>query len=129
MVRLGEVLILRGKTEEATHWLEAAGASNPRSVEAPCLAGYLKWRGGDREAALRFRERAIEASRAERPVHGVPGEGDRKPGAAGPRTDDGILGFFCEEMEEDEGATLADLDRSYASLHRYVADLRARTLQ
>jgi tetratricopeptide (TPR) repeat protein len=78
MVRLGEVLMLEGEMGEARRWLESALGTNPRSVEAAFLLGYLDWEGGDEKAALRLAQRAREAATSQAPVKGVLSEGDRK---------------------------------------------------
>jgi tetratricopeptide (TPR) repeat protein len=78
MVRLGEILAVRGRRDEARRWLEAAGRTNPRCVEAPLLLGYLAWEDGDRATAARQLRLAAEAARVQAPVKGVLGEGDRK---------------------------------------------------
>jgi tetratricopeptide (TPR) repeat protein len=78
MVRLGEVLILEGQAGEARRWLESAFTTNPKSVEAAFLLGYLTWESGDKKAALRIAQRAREAATTQAPVKGVLSEGDRK---------------------------------------------------
>ncbi len=85
MLRLGEVLLVAGETREAGDWFEATLQSNPKSVEAACLAGYLAWRRGDRDGARSFHDRALAAGRTEAPIAGVLGEGDRRA-APGSRT-------------------------------------------
>lgn len=85
MVRLGEVLIVRGRSEEGRTWLEAAARTNPKSVEAAFLLGYLRWEAGDHRGANAHLERAAKAARVDAPTKGVLGEGDRKAAvAAGP---------------------------------------------
>jgi tetratricopeptide (TPR) repeat protein len=78
MVHLGEVLIVEGKTAEAREWFESALRTNPKSVEAAFLAGYLAWESGDDRVAESFAQRARDAARIEAPVKGVLNEGDRK---------------------------------------------------
>jgi len=78
MVRLGEVLILEGQASEARRWLESALRTNPKSVEAAFLLGYLAWESGDDKAARRFAQQAREAATTRAPVKGVLNEGDRK---------------------------------------------------
>lgn len=81
MLRLGEILIVRGRAAEARHWLEAAARTNPKSVEAAFLAGYLRWEDGDRLGAEELFGKAVGASRADAPPRGVLGEGDRRAAA------------------------------------------------
>jgi tetratricopeptide (TPR) repeat protein len=76
VVRLGEVLLVRGRDAEARRWLEAALRTNPKSVEAAFLAGFSAWDGGGEAGALARRVR--EAAKVEGPVKGVLGEGDRR---------------------------------------------------
>ena len=78
MVRLGEIAIVRGDAARARSWLESALRTNPRSVEAAFLLGYLDWQARDRAGALANCRRAIEAGTVQAPVKGVLGEGDRK---------------------------------------------------
>ena len=78
MLRLGEVLIVKGDAVEARHWIAAAAATNPRSVESAFLNGYVLWEAGDQAGARACYTRAINASRPEAPVKGVLNEGDRK---------------------------------------------------
>lgn len=83
MLRLGEVLIVEGRSEEARTWLEAAARTNPKSVEAPFLLGYLSWAAGDGRGASALLGRAVRAARIDAPPKGVLGEGDRKASAVG----------------------------------------------
>ncbi len=78
MVRLGEVLILEGRAGEARRWLESALRTNPKSVEAAFLLGYLTWESGDGKVARRLAQQAREAATTQAPVKGVLNEGDRK---------------------------------------------------
>jgi len=78
MVRLGEVLMLRGQDGEARRWLDAALSTNSKSIEAAFLLGYLAWESGDRRAALHLAGKARAAATAQAPVKGVLSEGDRK---------------------------------------------------
>jgi tetratricopeptide (TPR) repeat protein len=77
VVRLGEVLLVAGRAGEAREWLEAALRTNPRSVEAAFLAGFVAWEGGSREVAPLAR-RVREAAKVVAPVKGVLSEGDRR---------------------------------------------------
>ena len=83
MLRLGEVLIVQDRTEEARAWLDAAARTNPKSVEAAFLLGYLRWEAGDARGATDYLAQAARAARVDAPTKGVLGEGDRKVAAAG----------------------------------------------
>jgi tetratricopeptide (TPR) repeat protein len=76
VVRLGEIALVTGRSAEARRWFEAALRTNPKSVEAAFLAGYLGWEEGHETAALVRRVR--EAAKLEAPVKGVLSEGDRR---------------------------------------------------
>ncbi len=78
MVRLGEVLIARGDLAQARQWLEAAARTNPKSVEACFLIGYLLEESGDADGARAAYRKAIRAAQTDAPVKGVLSEGDRK---------------------------------------------------
>jgi len=81
LVRLGEVRLLQGDRSEAASLLNAALASNPKSIEAAFLLGYLAWEGNDLDGAQRYCEAALRAGRSDAPIEGVLGEGDLKPEA------------------------------------------------
>lgn len=76
VVRLGEIALLAGRSAEARRWFESALRTNPKSVEAAFLAGYLGWEEGHVTAPLVRRVR--EAARLEAPPKGVLSEGDRR---------------------------------------------------
>ena len=61
-------------------WFESALRTNPKSVEAAFLAGYLGWETGRETASLLRRVR--EAAKVEAPVKGVLSEGDRRDAPA-----------------------------------------------
>ena len=77
VVRLGEVLLVLGRDGEARDWLEAALRTNPKSLEAAFLCGFVAWDRGSPEVK-RLAGRVREAARVEAPVKGVLSEGDRK---------------------------------------------------
>jgi cytochrome c-type biogenesis protein CcmH/NrfG len=78
VVRLGEVLIVAGRPDQARQWLEAALTTNPKSLEAAFLLGYLAWEEqGARAAGVHVR-RVRQAATTQAPIKGVLGEGDRR---------------------------------------------------
>ena len=77
VVRLGEVLLLAGRATEAREWFEAALRTNPKSVEAAFLAGFVAWDDGSGDVA-RLARRVREAAKVDAPIKGVLSEGDRK---------------------------------------------------
>jgi tetratricopeptide (TPR) repeat protein len=76
VVRLGEIALVAGRSAEAREWFESALRTNPKSVEAAFLGGYLGWDEGREPAPLVRRVR--EAAKLEAPVKGVLSEGDRR---------------------------------------------------
>ena len=77
VVRLGEVLLVAGRAAEAQEWFEAALRTNPKSVEAAFLAGFVAWEAGPGDVA-RLARRVREAAKVDAPIKGVLSEGDRK---------------------------------------------------
>ncbi len=128
MMLLGEVLMLEGKLGEARRWFESALRTNPRSVEAPFLVGYLTWESGDPGGALRFAQRAREAAKVQAPVKGVLSEGDRKDlkfVAAPPLTNPmgrmlfgELAGFVREGARAGRGASDSDFVVAWRSVQR-----------
>lgn len=76
VVRLGEIALVTGGSTEARRWFESALRTNPKSVEAAFLAGYVGWEEGRVTAPLVRRVR--EAAKVEAPPKGVLSEGDRR---------------------------------------------------
>lgn len=82
VVRLGEVALVRGRHDEARSWFESALRTNPRSVEAALLSGYIERTGPGRRNLAPLVARVRNALKVERPIRGVLGEGDRRPEAS-----------------------------------------------
>jgi tetratricopeptide (TPR) repeat protein len=127
LVRLGEVLIVRGEAGEARRWLEDAARTNPKSVEASFLAGYLLWEAGDRQGAGAALARARTAAKVQAPTKGVLGEGDRK--AAPPLESPlgkTLFGDLAAAAARAAAATTpaANLDGVYAPVRTRARDLR-----
>jgi len=77
IVRLGEVLLVLERRDEAGRCFESALRTNPQSVEAAFLAGFVAWDAGSADLA-RLVRRVRAAAAVEAPVKGVLSEGDRK---------------------------------------------------
>jgi len=78
MLRLGEIALVRGDAPQARDWLESALRTNPKSVEAAFLLGYMRWRARDVPGAQAYYTRAVKAAATDAPIQGVLSEGDRK---------------------------------------------------
>ena len=77
MTRLGEILLVRGKHDEAFDLLTAASRLNPKAVSAFYLRAYLLARGSRTDEALLDLGRAAKALETDKaPVRGVTAEGD-----------------------------------------------------
>ena len=128
VVRLGEVALLAGRSAEARRWFESALRTNPKSVEAAFLAGYLGWEEGQETAALVRRVR--EAAKVDAPVKGVLSEGDRRDAqrvAAPPLSSPLGRLLFGEPVERLHAATAAGQQMSEALVlqeWRHVRRLR-----
>ncbi|MFI4941784.1 MAG: tetratricopeptide repeat protein [Burkholderiales bacterium] len=134
VVRLGEVALVGGRLDEARQWFESALRTNPKSVEAAFLAGYLAWESGREAAPLAARVRG--AVTVEAPTKGVLSEGDRrgaKQSAAPPLTSPVGRLLFGEPIERlraqgADGRPLSEtaLVRDWRAVRRLCRDYRAR---
>jgi hypothetical protein len=73
---LGEISLLRGRSEEADRRLELACRTNPRAVGGFFLRGYMAWSGGDTESAVALLSSARAARGEEWKPEGAVAEGD-----------------------------------------------------
>jgi len=129
LVRLSEILIVRGDLDEAGRWLEAAALTNAWSREASFLAGYVLWESGRKERAGDYYRRAVEAGMPRAPVAGLPGEGDHKietggspqPVAAPPASPLGETLFG--DLIPAPGSDPRDPGPAFARVHSRVLDL------
>ena len=148
MLRLGEIALVRGDEQEARRWLESAHRTNPKSVEAAFLLGFLHFRARDAAGARDYVARAIRAGTVDAPVRGVLNEGDRKPEAAAapgvgsppqaspapspPRTPPAAVSLFSSEaaalrhVGAAAGASPPGLDALYDPVVRSLDSMRRR---
>jgi tetratricopeptide (TPR) repeat protein len=98
MLHLGEIALVRDDGTQARRWLQAARRTNPKSVEAILLLGYLDWQAGDRQAAAARCAEAAGAAVVPAPVQGASSEGDRRK-AAPPLTEPMGKTLFSEVGE------------------------------
>ena len=81
ILKLGEVHVLGGRLQEALSFFKTAIKSNPKSVEAYYMIGYIEWRMGEKSEATGSLQRALTNSRVKLPVAMPLGEGDTKTGS------------------------------------------------
>jgi len=77
MVRLGELCLVTRRAAEANEWFDHALRTNPKSVEAAFLAGFLAWEDGSKNVS-QLVKRVRDATEVVAPVKGVLNEGDRR---------------------------------------------------
>ncbi len=134
LVRLAEILIVRGDLGEARRWLEAAALTNAWSREASFLAGYVLWESGDGTRAADYYRRAVDAGKPKAPPANVPGEGDRRVESEGkartvaapPASPLGATLFG--DLVPAPGSDPGDPSPSFARVRARVLDLSRRAL-
>jgi tetratricopeptide (TPR) repeat protein len=127
VLKLGEVNLLSRNEDAALGYFGAVLQSNPKSVEANYLMGFLKWRSGEREAALAALREAAKHSQEKKPVAGVLGEGDTRKGSA-PMMAEGSnrKSFFAPywvafKAREDVEVSVTRMESEYRELDRQIA--------
>lgn len=78
LLGLAEVALLQRRWTEAARLLEAVGADNAMSIAAPYLQSYLAFRAGDRPAAWRLFQTAVERGALKKGLVAWSEEGDVK---------------------------------------------------
>jgi hypothetical protein len=136
MVRLGEVLLVEGRSNEARRWFESAIRTNPRNVEAALLAGYLARPSTPTPSELDgVAQRLQVAAAGAPPAKQAPGEGDRRDAAghAAPPLErpHGRLLFEEPALALQARAarvalTAADVSDAWAAVDRTLVELRRR---
>ena len=132
LLRLGELVLVKGDEERAFKLLALANQSNFRAVEGYYLRAYMRWKEKRLEESRDLLSEAVRQSKKPKVVAGVPGEGDTKEGSVLPPTTvaekvlvkacwSGLLKRFPDEKIETEA-----LGAEFASLDSYLKQLRAR---
>ncbi len=80
LLHLGQIALIEGNFTEAAHYFSAVTGSNFKSVEAHYLSGFVWWKQGHSQKALLSLKKALKYLLPEKPIHGLPGEGDTKTG-------------------------------------------------
>lgn len=129
VLRLGEVALASGEIARAQEYLQAAGRTNFKSVNAPFLLGYIAWETGDRSSALALYRQAITQTKVQKPPAGVLGEGDTKlPGyqamvLPGQR---GMFDAFVAALWQDKDVNTAKMERHYRRVRAFLRSLPRR---
>jgi tetratricopeptide (TPR) repeat protein len=124
ILKLGELHILNGQEQQALTYLEMATLSNPKSVEAHYMIGYIKWNAGEESKALESLQRAATYARAGKPAGAPMGEGDTKAGS-GPLLAEGAsrkslfaAHWLALKSWGDEDVSTRRMDEEYGELQR-----------
>ncbi|MEW6749708.1 MAG: tetratricopeptide repeat protein [Candidatus Latescibacterota bacterium] len=135
--RLGEVEVLRGEHPRALELLSGVARSNPRSIQARYLLGYLHWKAGRQAQSEAALDQAVALARTPATPQPQPGaaqatppagEGDTRKGApllGGPAPSAGPLAAAWGALAERPGARL-DAGAEYGRLDEDVQRLRRR---
>lgn len=120
--KLGELNVLRGESQRALTFFEKVLKSNPKSIEAHYMIGYIKWWEGDRGEALASLQQAVTHSLSKGPAGAVLGEGDTKTGS-GPLLVEGASrkSFFSAhwislKSWSDEEVSTLQMEEEYSGL-------------
>lgn len=130
VVRLGEVATARGQLAAAREYLEAGERTNPKSVSARFLLGYLAWKSGEAAAAGEHYASAIEQTKKQPPPQGVLGEGDTKRAGNAAMTlhsDRGLFDRFLPSLWTKRAGNVAAMNSIYKEVASYIASLPHRT--
>ena len=129
LLSLGEVMLVRGKLEEAASYFSAVTVSNFKSIEAYFFGGYVAWKKGDAAKANDLFAQAVKYSKPQDNKPGkVEGEGDTKPGKGfGHVTSKSVFNNFIKELpgaqpEQDDQA----LEKAYRRLDAFLVELRSK---
>ena len=128
VLKLGEVYLLRGESPAARSYFEKVLRTNPGSIEANYLSGYLAWQAGDGAAALSALQRAVAASVRNKPSPSASGEGDTR--GKGPMLAEGAgrKSLFTPAISalgsrDSDQVSADEMEVEYNELHRRVRDL------
>jgi len=129
MLSMGEIMLIRGRLDEAAADFAAVTASNFKSTGAYFLGGYVAWKKGEKAKARELFGLAVKYAKPEEHKAGkVIGEGDTKPGKGfGNVTSKSIFRGHIAALssvrpEEMEPA----LEKSYRQLDLQLTELKRK---
>jgi hypothetical protein len=112
--------------DSAERVLTAAYRMNPRATSAYYLSGYIKWKRGNQDHAVRLLKEAHGSVGATRPVRGVLGEGDTQTvlmAASRTRARERRLFAECVDQLREDAPSL-DPNHLYPCVDHALAALR-----
>jgi uncharacterized protein HemY len=128
-VRLGEIALLQADLRRARQHLDAARATNARSLAAHYLAGYVAWQSGDSAAALAALTAAVRTAGGGVEERSASSEGQTRRGHR-PLLESGHAGLLASQWQHLArwGGTLslATTGAEYERFHQALAATRAR---
>lgn len=127
VLRLGEVALAAGDLNTASEYLNAAGRTNFKSVNAAFLLGYVAWSKGDTKQAISQFRAAAALTKAQKPPAGVLGEGDTKLAGHQAMTLPGQRGLFdgfVGKLWSNRDAAPGRMDSLYAEVKSYLASIK-----
>jgi tetratricopeptide (TPR) repeat protein len=128
VLKLGEVHLLKGDDAAARSYFGKVLQTNPASIEANYLQGYLAWRAGNGEAARSGLQAAITASVKKKPSPSASGEGETRGKGPMLAAGAGRTSLFAPAVAAlaswpEEQVSLEETETEYNGLHRRVRDL------
>ena len=118
---LGQICLIKGKTEEAKKHFSTVISSNDKSIESHLLSGFIYWKQHDDDKALSFFNKAVEYASAEKKKLSHSGEGDTKGGISLERS----LGrsIFNEILTELASSKSENNKKEMENMYRKIENL------
>ncbi len=131
MLSLGEVMLIKGRMDEAAADFSSVTGSNFKSIEAYFLGGYVAWRKGRILEARELFGQAVKYSQPhDHKAAKVIGEGDTKPGKGfGHVTSKSIFRNYMTELPGIQPEQLdSSLEKAYRKLDAQLTKLKSKVL-
>jgi len=135
VLKLGEVHLLKGDNPTARSYFGKVLQTNPASIEANYLSGYVAWLTGDGTAALSSLQQAVTSSVKKKPSPSASGEGETL-GGKGPMLAEGAsrTSFFSPGITavagwEDAPVSPQRMEAEYRQLHDRLERLHGDPLE
>lgn len=116
LIRLGQIALMEGNLTDARQYFDAVIVSNPESVEAHFLNGYISWATGNSDIALSLLGKAVAYSRALDAALSSEQVGSRSPFYA-----------YIDELGELENTDLSlTYEQRYEQVGEFLEKIRAK---